>query len=93
MKQGKKEEFYEELGNALWGYLSDKLAIPVSDLSRDRVMEEFTAREIDPELTEQFFKLTELSEFARFAPGGKETEVGNLYEQAEKIINKMDQKI
>lgn len=93
MKQGKKEEFYEELSNAMWGYLADKLSMPTSELSKDRVLAELSARNIDPELTDQFFKLTELSEFARFAPGGRESETGNLYEQAEKIINKMDQKI
>jgi hypothetical protein len=31
LTQGNKDKYYEELSHALWGYLSDKLSIPVSD--------------------------------------------------------------
>ncbi len=35
LKQGETNRFYEELLGAVWGYLSDKLNIPLSALSRE----------------------------------------------------------
>ena len=37
MKENKKEEFYDEVLRALWGYLSDKLSIPQANLTKDNV--------------------------------------------------------
>jgi hypothetical protein len=90
LKTNQKQQFYEEMGKALWGYLSDKLNIPVSELSKERAMLVFTEYNVENELMEKFFSLTELCEYARFAPGGKDTEMPEVMEQAEKILNKID---
>ena len=37
LKENKKEEFYDEVLRALWGYLSDKLSIPLANLTKDNV--------------------------------------------------------
>jgi hypothetical protein len=90
IKHGKKDEFYEELGKILWGYLSDKLNITIAELSKERALEEFKKFQIEDSLSEQFFSLAELCEYARFAPGGKETEMPDIFNKAEKLINKID---
>jgi hypothetical protein len=93
MKSHNKEAFYEEIGRTLWGYLSDKLGIPVAELSKERIALELSHSGIDTVLTEQFFDLSELSEFARFAPGGIESNMSDIFEKAENLISKLDQNL
>lgn len=40
LRDNKKEEFYDEVLHALWGYVSDKLNIPLSQLSKDNIESE-----------------------------------------------------
>ncbi|MDR1437359.1 MAG: BatD family protein, partial [Candidatus Symbiothrix sp.] len=37
LKEDQREAFYDEILKAVWGYLSDKLSIPVSSLTKDNV--------------------------------------------------------
>ncbi|MEG1562894.1 MAG: BatD family protein, partial [Bacteroides sp.] len=39
LAENKKDAFYDEVLKALWGYISDKLSIPVSRLSKDNIEE------------------------------------------------------
>ena len=47
MKENKKEEFYDEVLRALWGYLSDKLSIPQANLTKDNVETELAKYGVD----------------------------------------------
>jgi hypothetical protein len=93
LKTGEKDEFYEELGKALWGYLSDKLSIPLAELSKERIIQEFKKVEIDESITEQFFVLSELCEFARYAPGETHSDMPDVFNKAERLISKLDQNL
>ena len=44
LRQGLYSAFYEELHKALHGYISDKLMLPVADLTRERIGEELRSR-------------------------------------------------
>lgn len=88
-----KELFFEELGKAMWGFLSDKLNIPLSELSKERVLEEFKKQAIEEEVVNRFFNIADTCEFARFAPGGRDSEMPGLYSQAAKIISTLNQKL
>jgi hypothetical protein len=93
LKTNNKKEFYDELEQALWIYLADKLSIPFSELSKDRAGEEFKRRNAPEALTNDFFNLVQSCEFARFAPGGLESEMSELLNQSAKILNKLDQNL
>lgn len=93
MSTRNEETFYEELGKALWDYLSDKLSIPVSSLSRENVSSAFVERNLDAELSRQFFEVVEACEFARFAPGAGTSDMRDLYNRAAGLINRIDQKL
>ena len=60
--------FYEAVLKALWGYLSDKLGIPLSGLSRDNAAEELKNKGIDEELVKEMIGLIDQCEFAQYAP-------------------------
>ncbi len=93
MKNNEKEKFYEEVGRALWNYLSDKLNIQMSELSREKAKGKLKAQNIEEQLISNFFNLVDTCEFARFAPGKAEADLQNLYNSASKTISELDQKL
>lgn len=93
LKANKKEAFYDEVLKALWGYVSDKLSIPVSQLSKDNVEEALVEKHVDNELIKTFIKALNDCEFARFAPGDPAQAMDNLYQDAINVISKMENSI
>lgn len=92
--KGKQEtEFYEEISQALWGYLSDKFGIPRADLSFDSVREVLKGREINDEILDQFTATLNDTEFARFAPGDKTLKMDEIYGKALEIIEKIEREL
>jgi hypothetical protein len=74
-----RERFYEEISRALWGYLGDKMGLPPSDLSIDRVRSVLGARGVSEELLARLTETIEQCEFARFAPPSDEAQLDGMY--------------
>jgi hypothetical protein len=68
MQENKEEAFYEEVLRALWGYLSDKLCISQSNLTKDNIEAELTKYGVDESLIQEFMDILNACEFARYAP-------------------------
>lgn len=64
LTENKQEAFYDEVLKALWGYISDKLNIPVSQLSKDNIEDELTQYGVAPELIKDFIGTLNECEFA-----------------------------
>ena len=90
MKEGNKDSFYEEVLKATWTYLSDKLSIPVSSLTKERVEEELAALKIDSSIVNQFVDILNTCEFARYAPNSGQQEMGNLYDDTINAISSLE---
>jgi hypothetical protein len=84
--------FYEEMLKALWGYMSDKLNIPVAHLSRDNVREGLFARGVETEQIEKYVQTIADCEYARYAPSEK-SQIGDVYNTAVELISRMESKI
>lgn len=69
MLKNQKDEFYEEILQALWGYVSDKLNIPVVQLSRDNIREKLQEQHVDSETIGSFISALDDCEMMRYAPG------------------------
>ena len=67
LSENKKDAFYDEVLKALWGYISDKLNIPVSRLSKDNIEEKLRNHGVNEELIKEFLNALNDCEFARFA--------------------------
>ena len=93
LKKGNKEAFYEELSRALWGYTSDKLSIPISELSRDNAKTIISNRGADEKLTEDFLGILDTCEYARYSPQSDVSEQDNLYQLAINTISKLENSI
>lgn len=88
-----KEAFYEELSRAIWGYISDKLSLPQSELSTDQARDRLVSKNVDEELANELLELIQFCEFARYAPGSVDQQPKELLEKANKIISKIEQNI
>lgn len=93
LKNNKQEEFYNEVLQALWGYLSDKLAIQHSELSRESAVAALEKHEVEQELTQNFIQVLDTCEYARYAPSAEGTQMDEVYRQASQIISKIEQKL
>ena len=86
----KKDQFYEEVLRAAWGYLSDKLVIPVAELSRDNIEQELNKFGASEELITKFISILDTCEFARYAPVESDTAMDDLYKDAVDAIGEME---
>lgn len=93
MKENKENAFYEEVSQALWGYLSDKFSIPLANLSIDTVNETLNNKGVREETIQKFTETLNNCEFARFAPGDSHTAMGNIYEEAINLITHMEKEL
>jgi hypothetical protein len=93
LKANDKEAFYEEVLRALWGYLSDKLNIPQSNLTKDNVEAELIKYGVDESLINEFMRILNTCEFARYAPAQSSDAMDNLYELTADAIGKMENTI
>ncbi|ADV44254.1 BatD family protein [Bacteroides helcogenes] len=89
----KKDEFYDEILKALWGYISDKLNIPVSRLSKDNIEEELHNYGVKDILIKEFLDALNNCEFARFAPGNDNQAMDKIYSGSLEVISKMENSI
>jgi tetratricopeptide (TPR) repeat protein len=90
MKEGKKSgEFFDEVLRALWGYVGDKLSMPVTQLSRDNIRERLSERGVDDEIIRPFMEALDECEFARYAPGDATGNMNKVYEAAMTAITQI----
>jgi hypothetical protein len=90
LKENKREPFYDETLKAVWGYLSDKLNIPVSNLTKDNVETELIQYGVGEELIKEFIDILNTAEFARYAPSQGHGAMDDLYKQTVDAIDKME---
>lgn len=90
MKQQKQSEFYDEVLRALWGYIGDKLNIPVSELSRENITEQLLSRNVDEMDVSTFVNAIDECEYARYAPGEALGKMNVVYEKAIRGITDVD---
>lgn len=88
-----QNHFYEELSQALWGYISDKLNISRSQLSMDTVREIMNSKNVPEDIVNQFIELLNSCEFARFAPGDPDKKMDDLYQKGIEVITKAEKNL
>ena len=93
LKENKKNEFYDEILKTLWGYMSDKLSIPVSQLSKENIATELSGKGVDEALINEMQELLNDGEFARYAPGDAGSTMDKVYYKAIDVISKMENSI
>ncbi len=90
LKQESKDRFYEEILKSLWGYISDKMGIPLSELTRNNAFTALKNRGIDDDTISSLMKVLDTCEFARYAPSPSESEAEHIFEEASRFIKRVE---
>jgi hypothetical protein len=90
LKNDEIDSFYEEILKAIWGYLSDKLNIPVSDLTRSNAIAALEAGGIDEKLLDNLVSILDKCEYARYAPSSSGSGATDIYEEASQFIKSLE---
>lgn len=86
--ESSSREFYKSISEALWGYLSDRLNIPVAELSKDKAALKLEKSGILETDSKEIFEVLDKCEMALFAPGSAQDK-NTMYQRAAAIIEKI----
>lgn len=93
LHQGKQDQYYEEILQAIWRYLSDKLSIPQADLSHEKAAEMLKRNKIAETVIQKTFVLIEECEFARYAPQAEGDEARkDTFERAVEVLSELEER-
>ena len=74
--------FYDEIAQALWGYIIDKFNLKKSELSVENVSGMLKEKGVDDIVIESFTETLNNIEFARFAPGDSSNKMEIIYNES-----------
>lgn len=90
LQHNEQGAFYDEVLRALWGYVGDKLNIPVEQLSRDNISEKLSQHNVDETTIGLFISALDECEFERYAPGDAEGNMNKTYTSAMTAIMEIE---
>lgn len=90
LKKDLSSAYYEELHNAILGYVSDKLNMPVAELSKDRISEVLLGNGVSEAIVAELVEILDACEFARYAPSTANQSMASDYEKAIEVISTID---
>jgi hypothetical protein len=93
LKNNKREDFFEEISKALWGYIADKFTIPVANLNKDNVYSVLSSKNVSEDTIKLFIETLSDCEFQRFAPLSEAKSMDKIYTEAMNIISKIENEI
>ena len=91
MLDSKASLFYDEVLRALWGYVGDKLSIPVEKLSRENISQRLAERSVGDETIALFIGALDECEFERYAPGDVKGNMSKTFEAAMTAIMRIEE--
>lgn len=89
LKSKDSSVFYQEIFKALYGYLGDKLGIPIGQLSRQRIISELERNGITEAVVKDVTYVIDTCEMARFAPV-TETSDEVFYKRTAELIENLE---
>lgn len=92
LKANDRELFYTELLSACWGYLSDKLNVPTSELMRDNIRVKLESAGVAEDVVSKMISLIDECEYAKYSPDPKGEGMKTSYEEATLLINDLENK-
>jgi len=93
LQNNDKDKFYNEISQAMWGYLSDKFSIPIAELSMESVNQSLQSKNVDYQTAQQLINILNNCEFARFAPESENINMKKIYNEAIEIIKKIENEL
>ncbi|MDI9319977.1 MAG: BatD family protein [Phycisphaerales bacterium] len=82
--------FYEEISKAIWLYLSDKLNIPLAQLSKETATEALQHRNISQALMDKINAIIDDCEMSLYAPSGAAHQMNSTYTETVQLIGQLE---
>ena len=82
--------FYDEIAQALWGYIADKFNIQQATLSVETVKDTLSSKGAEEDVIDNFVNTLNNIEFARFAPGDSRGKMATVYKEALNAITQAE---
>jgi hypothetical protein len=92
-KANETVKFYEETSKAVWLYLSDKLNIPLSTLSKEMAGTLLRKKEVSQDVIDEVFLITEECELALYTPDGGDFKMNQIYSDSLRIIGTLEDQL
>ncbi len=89
MREQNRHAFFEEMLRALWGYMSDKLNIPVSSLTKENIREELQRRGCPQEDAQRFTEIISRCDEAQYSPA-ESVQMSDVYAEGVNIISRIE---
>lgn len=89
MREQNRHAFYEEMLRALWGYMSDKLNIPVADLTKEKIRDELQRRGVTAEDARRFTEIISRCDEAQYSPSAS-VGMSEVYAEGVNIISHIE---
>ena len=83
--------FYEEVSKAVWLYLSDKLNIPLSDLSKENIAGKLKTEGVDNSAIDQTENIISECEMALYSPSGGTKQREHTLDNAAQLIGALEE--
>lgn len=94
LKNDEKQRFYEEIEKSLLNYFSHKFNTETADLSKEKISEIFTNRQVDKEVLINYISILEDCEYCRYSPASIENNDLNIaYNKASGIIIEIEKQL
>lgn len=89
MREGNRHAFYEEMLRALWGYMGDKLNIPVSSLTKENIREELQRRGCPAEDAQRYTDIISRCDEAQYSPA-ESIQMNDIYREGVGMISHIE---
>lgn len=89
MREENSRDFFSEMSRALWGYISDKLNIPVANLAKENIRTELRSRGVSEQQAQAFTDIITRCEEAQYSPLGS-VDMNELYTDGVNIISHIE---
>ena len=83
-------KFYAEVLNAIWGYLSDKLGIPLSELNKENISSVLMSHGVNDDDVKALMGLLDKCEFAQYAPELADTSMKEVFDTVGDMMDKLE---
>lgn len=93
LMQQDSKEFYHTLDASLKNYLSSKLKVPASELSKKRLTEELDKYNVSLNTSLMLTSLMDEIEMNLYAPPSNANELNNVFEKASEVVSLLDKQV
>jgi hypothetical protein len=91
--QNQKEQFYNEIINALHHYLGNKFGLSTIDMSKDRILEILLSKQVNTQTSNLVIETINTCEFAKYAPSAVSDDLQKVYQNTLELISQIEEQI